>query len=246
MPSRPWPGPEPEEMSPMTVRWRPLIVLSGLFLVLAIAGLLTVTLDLVPAQAEDILPSARQEWKAGRFSNAQIHFQRALQIDPKNAEIHNELARMYAEWADQESDPGAEARLSAERLSALASAARYGKDPAPRRELLADALAHENPVQAELWAKKLLDLDSNDPDAHYALAVSALSTQPPDLEKATQHLKVIEAHYRIAPVPNGHGRDWLRKPTRPPPSRRSCAGFATRNLPRGPTSPIAWRGSNSF
>ena len=119
----------------MTVRWKPLIVLSGLFLVIAVVGLLAVTLDLVPADAGEIMTTAREEWKAGRHGNAQIHFLRALQAEPKNGEIYAELAAMYREWWEQETDPAKRAELRAERLSALADASKHGKDPAPRREL---------------------------------------------------------------------------------------------------------------
>lgn len=176
----------------MTVRWRPLIVLSGLFLVIAVIGVGVVVLDLVPADAAEILPTARQEWKAGRYSNAQIHFQRALQLDPRDAGIYEELAAMSAEWLDHESDPARKSQLRAERLSALASAAKYGKAPAPRRELLADALAHQDRSQAEHWASKLIELDPTDPDGHYALACLALDAESTDLEAIRRHLEALE------------------------------------------------------
>ena len=123
--------PRGKEKSPMTVRWKPLIVLSGLFLVIAVVGLLVVTLDLVPADSGEIMTTAREEWKGGRHGNAQIHFLRALQADPKNGKIYAELAKMYREWWEQETDPAKRAELRLERLSALADASKYGKDPAP-------------------------------------------------------------------------------------------------------------------
>jgi Tfp pilus assembly protein PilF len=174
----------------MSVRWKPLIVLSGLFLIIAVVGLLAITMDLAPAGASEILPRARSEWKAGRYSNAQIHFLRALQKDPRNAKIHEELARLYAEWAERE--PAKRASLRAERLSSLADAAKYGKNAEPRRQLLLDALAHDDASQCALWAKKLLEVDAQAPDAHYALAIAALEGSSPDPKEAAEHLAVCQ------------------------------------------------------
>src|SRR5207248_1157777 len=52
---------EPKEMSPMTVRWKPLLVLSGLFLIIAVIGVVAIVFTLVPRGSADILPQARAE-----------------------------------------------------------------------------------------------------------------------------------------------------------------------------------------
>ena len=47
----------------MTVRWKPLIVLTGLFLVVAVMSLLAFAFAL-PGKAEDVLPKARADAEA--------------------------------------------------------------------------------------------------------------------------------------------------------------------------------------
>ncbi|MBX6312725.1 MAG: tetratricopeptide repeat protein [Isosphaeraceae bacterium] len=175
----------------MTVRWKPLIVLSGLFVVLAVVGLIAFTYALAPARPADLLPLARAHWKAKRYDHAKIQFLRALQKDGKDPAIHEELARMYAEWAEQVPERRAELRLL--RLRALADAAKYGKQLIePRRQLLVDALQHEEPAESLHWAKELAALDAQDADAHYVLAADALAAQPPRVPEARAHLAALE------------------------------------------------------
>ena len=49
---------EPKESRPMTVRWKPLVILSGLFLLVALIGVVAITLTLVPRSSQSFL-SAR-------------------------------------------------------------------------------------------------------------------------------------------------------------------------------------------
>ena len=90
----------------MIVRWKPLLILSGLFVVIAVVGLAAMAYTLVPRSSADILPVARAERSAKRFDNALVHYRRALQQDGKNAGIYEEMAAMFAEWA--ENGPGPE------------------------------------------------------------------------------------------------------------------------------------------
>ena len=69
----------------MTVRWKPLLVLSGLFLVIAVAGLVAIVFALVPRDSAEILRLARAERAAKQFEQAEIQYQRALQQDPHDA-----------------------------------------------------------------------------------------------------------------------------------------------------------------
>src|SRR5438067_12913619 len=92
---------EPKELRPMTVRWKPLLVLSGLFAVIAVVGFAAIAWTLVPRRPSDILPAARAERAAGRYEKAKIHYQRALQMDGRNPALHEEMAAMFAEWAAQ-------------------------------------------------------------------------------------------------------------------------------------------------
>jgi predicted Zn-dependent protease len=186
----------------MTVRWKPLIVLSGLFLIIAVLGLMAITFELVPSRASDILPAARTQWKAGRYKVAKIHFLRALQKEPRNADIHTEYAQMLGEWGTRE--PAERLTLRAERLRELADAAKYGKQAeGPRRLLLEDALRNEEP--AERWAKELLGLNATNADAHYALALEALDATPPDPTEARTHLDALDTR-----EPSRLRTAWLR------------------------------------
>ncbi|MEO6809007.1 MAG: hypothetical protein ABI353_07830, partial [Isosphaeraceae bacterium] len=174
----------------MTVRWKPLIVLSGLFLVVAVLGLLAFVL-VPPYGSDDVLPMARAEWKAKKYDRALIQFQRALQKDPKNAEIHEQVAAMYADWA--EAVPAKRGDLRARRLRSLADAAKYGRQRAePRRLLLADALRHDEWAESLHWARELVPLDAEAADAHYVLALDAIDAQPPRLAEARTHLEPLQ------------------------------------------------------
>jgi cellulose synthase operon protein C len=181
-------------MSPMTVRWKPLIVLSGLFLVVAVMSLLAFAFAL-PGKAEDVLPKARADAKANRFENAEIHYRRALQLDAKNVAIHEELADMLARWAAEAppKDPAERSRLHQKFVRSLTDAAKYGKNrPGPRRRLLADALSRDDPNDALPWADEVIALDATDPDACYVKAIEALDRQPPDLAAAKERLAILE------------------------------------------------------
>src|SRR4051794_32799793 len=97
-------------MSPMTVRWKPLIVLSGLFLLTGLMGLLAIVYALMPGRSEDILPLARAEAKAKKYDRAKLQYDRALLLAPKDSKIHEELAAMLARWSAEEPDRRARLR----------------------------------------------------------------------------------------------------------------------------------------
>ncbi len=88
----------------MTVRWKPLMILSGLFLVVALVGVIAITVAMMPRSAQDIVKVARTAREAGQFDNAAIHYQRALQVDPRNAAIHEDFAGLYRDWSRQATD----------------------------------------------------------------------------------------------------------------------------------------------
>ena len=56
----------------MTVRWKPLIVMSGLFLVIAALGL--IAFAILPSDSRDLVAQARAEWKAKKYDRAYIQF----------------------------------------------------------------------------------------------------------------------------------------------------------------------------
>ncbi len=158
----------------MTVRWKPLLVLSGLFAAIAVVGIAAIAWTLVPRGSKDILPVARGERAAGKFEKAKIHYQRALQLDGKNAAIHEEMASMFADWAKQapaEKKP----EIMAWRLASLEEACKYDKRlQEPRRALLAAAQDHDDTAETVRWAKEVLSLEPDNVNAHYALANEAL------------------------------------------------------------------------
>ncbi len=170
----------------MSVRWKPLVVLFGLFLIAGVVGVLAFTVRTSAGDVPALLATARAEWKAGRHGNAQIHLLRAKQQDPRNAAIHMDLARLCEDWATREQARREELRR--ERLSALAEAAKFGNDPEPRRLLLLDALDNEDDALAVDWAKKLQELDRRHPDALFALARHALMMTPVNLGAASDHV----------------------------------------------------------
>jgi predicted Zn-dependent protease len=180
-------------MRPMTVRWKPLLVLSGLFVVIAVVGLLAMAYTLVPRGAADILPVARAERAEKRYDNALIYYRQALQQDGKNAAVHEELAAMYAEWAAR-APAEKQSELRGLRLAALADAAKYGKTlKEPRRLLLEDAMRHDEPGPSVYWAKEVLRVEPSSGDAHYVLAAEALEEKTPNLPEIQRTLAALEA-----------------------------------------------------
>jgi predicted Zn-dependent protease len=177
----------------MTVRWKPLLILSGLFLVIAVVGVIAIVFTLVPRGSADILPAARAERAARRYENAEIHYKNALQKDGRNASIHEELAGMYAEWAER---APAEKKSDLQALAnrSLVDAAQFDpKRVKPRRELLADAMQRDDTPSSVYWAKRLLNLEPNNGDAHYVLAAEGIEERTPNIPEMTRHLAALEA-----------------------------------------------------
>src|SRR4051812_17919166 len=188
-----------KEVSPMTVRWKPLLILSGLFLVIAALGLLAMVYTPSGRGAADILPLARAERDAKQYEKAKIHYLRALQKEPKNAAIHEELASMFAAWAEHA--PAEKTReIVGWRLGALMDAARHGKKlVGPRRQLLAHAMRQDEAADAVAWARDVLALEPKDADAHYVLATEALEERAPNVPEIKRNLVILEAA-KAAPV----------------------------------------------
>lgn len=178
----------------MTVRWKPLLILSGLFLVIAVVSVIAFAYTLVPRNSADILPAARSARTAGQYANAQIHYQRALQKEPRSAAIHEELAGLYEEWAEHEKDENKAEGLRRERYRELENACGYEKKLVePRRILLRDALARDELGVASKWAKELLELEPKNAECHYALAAAGLETRPFQIPEIRKHLEGLQA-----------------------------------------------------
>ncbi len=177
----------------MTVRWKPLFVLSGLFVAVALIGVVAITVTLVPRSSAGILKRAKAARDVNRFADAEIYYKQALQLEARNAAVHRELAAMYREWS-RSAPAGKKATLRAERLDHLLSAVKFEKtDKHARHELLEDAMNEDLVPESLYWAHEVQKLEPDNPDAHFVLAVDALEGRTPDVPEARRHLKVLEA-----------------------------------------------------
>ena len=176
----------------MTVRWKPLVFLSGVFLIVGLIGVVAIILTLVPRSSQDILRRARTAREAGRFEDAEIYFKQALQIDAKDAAIHEEFAGLVSRLGEARTRRE-EAALRNERIEHLRSAVKFDKAiKGPRVELLQDAMHEDDVPSSNYWAKEVLNVDPQNLDAHYTLALEALDNRPPNLPEARRHLEVLE------------------------------------------------------
>jgi tetratricopeptide (TPR) repeat protein len=176
----------------MSVRWKPLVILSGLFATLAVAGFLVFFLVFSTPDLADILAQARGAREKGDYEAAKIYYLQAIQLDGKNAEIHMEIADFHGEWLAK-AKPEARAVLEGQRLRSLLDAARYDKTALePHRALLAESLEGDDAREQADWAKKVVALAPGDPDARYVLVAAALLTTPPNLAEAQTHLDALK------------------------------------------------------
>ena len=168
----------------MTVRWKPLMVLSGLFVVIGVLGVLAIGRALMSNRATDLLPLARSERAAKQYARAEIQYRKAIQSDPKDPKLYLELAGLYDEWIDSNPTDRV-AKFRQARLHALGEAAKFGKQLAePRRLLLLDALRRNEDADSLQKSRDLLAIEPNNLDAHYVLAEHALADTPANVVEA--------------------------------------------------------------
>jgi predicted Zn-dependent protease len=176
----------------MTVRWKPLLILSGVFSVVAVVGVIAMAWSLVPRSAQGVLKQARAAAAAGRFDDAEIYFKQALQFDGKSAAIHEEFANLYRDWSGKAPAELRE-KLKAERVDHLVQAVKFDKSiRGPRLQLLEGAMVQDNDSEAVYWAKEVLKVDPENSDAHFVLAFEELETRSPNVPEVKRHLKVLE------------------------------------------------------
>jgi tetratricopeptide (TPR) repeat protein len=176
----------------MTVRWKPLLILSGLFFVVAVIGVIAMVWALVPRSTQGVLKQARTATAEGRYENAEIYYKQALQIDPRSAAIHEEFADLYREWSRGAPAEKREALLT-ERIAHLRSAVKYDKSGrGPRIQLLEIALGQDTAADSVYWAREVLKVDAEYANAHYALAFEELETPSPTIPEVRRHLKVLK------------------------------------------------------
>ncbi len=188
----------------MTVRWKPLLILSGLFVVVALVGLMAIATVMGSKSTADVLARARAGRKAGKFENAKLDYQIALKQDGRNPAIHEEMADFYEGWAAQ-GPAEKKAELRGLALASLTSAAKNGpKRVEPRRRMLAEALKQDDAAEQVRWSKDLITLDPGNLDARYVLASEGLDGASPNLPEVRRHLKVLEAE-----GPRRPRADWI-------------------------------------
>jgi cellulose synthase operon protein C len=176
----------------MTVRWKPLLILSGVFSVVAVVGVIAMAWSLVPRSAQGVLKQARSAAAAGRLDDAEIYFKQALQYDSKSATIHEELAELYRDWAKSAPADRREA-LKAERIDHLVKAWKFDKSrQAPRLQLLQMAMDQDSDSESVYWAREVLKVDSENSDAHFVLAFAELESRSTNVPEVRRHLRVLE------------------------------------------------------
>jgi predicted Zn-dependent protease len=176
----------------MSVRWKPLLVLSGLFFVVAVCGVLAMALALVPRSSQGILKQARGAAAARRFEDAEIYYKQALQFEPKSAATHEEFANLYRDWA-RVAPAAKRDTLQAEYHDHLQKAVNYDKSSkGPRLQLLETALAEDNALESGYWAREVLKVDPENPDAHFVLVLEELEGRSPNVPEVKRHLRTLE------------------------------------------------------
>ena len=83
----------------MTVRWKPLLILSGLFVAVAVVGVIAISSTLAPPTAQSMLKQARAARDGGRLADAEIYYKKVLQVDGRNGAVHEEFAELYEAMA---------------------------------------------------------------------------------------------------------------------------------------------------
>src|SRR5262249_42470838 len=117
----------------------------------------------------------------------------ALQLDGRNAAIHEEMAAMYGDWAER-APAEKQAEIRAWRLASLAEAVKYGKSlKEPRRQLLKAAMTQDELPESAHWAGEILSLEPGKADAHFVLADLGLQERNPAIPEIRRHLAALES-----------------------------------------------------
>ncbi|WP_435005952.1 tetratricopeptide repeat protein [Tundrisphaera lichenicola] len=177
----------------MTVRWKPLLILSGLFVVVGLVGLMTIATVMGARGTEHFLDRARAERKAGAFDEAKIDYQQVLKADGRNAKLHEEMADFYEEWI-RKAPVEKKSELRALYVGSLTAAAKAGtKLVGPRRRMLAEAIRQDDVDEQVRWARDLITLDPNNRDAHFILASHEFDQTAPNVAELRRHVSALEA-----------------------------------------------------
>ncbi|WP_337174386.1 tetratricopeptide repeat protein [Paludisphaera sp.] len=177
----------------MTVRWKPLLILSGLFVAVAVVGVIAISSTLAPPTPQALLKQARAARDAGRLADAEIHFKQALQVGAVDAAVHDEIATLYEKMLASAPAERKDA-LRAERVDHLLKAQKL--DPnlkGPRLRLLHDAMADDVVPDSIAWAREVAGIDPDDLDAAFVLAFQELEGGSPNLADVRKRLDQLVA-----------------------------------------------------
>ena len=142
--------------------------------VLAVAtlSLLTMITGCSKLQARDQLIKGVQAYKNARFEEAIDHFQNAERLDPslENAPLY--LATAYAQQVVP--DANTPENIKNAQLAVNAYQSVLAKDPKDLNALKGIAAVYLNTGksdEAKQWQRKVIEVDPNDPVAHYTIGV---------------------------------------------------------------------------
>ena len=83
----------------MTVRWKPLLILSGLFLAVALVGVVAITVTLVPRSSQGILKRARAARAGESLRGRRDLLQASSSARGQERGRPREFAGMYRDWS---------------------------------------------------------------------------------------------------------------------------------------------------
>ena len=177
----------------MTVRWKPLMILSGLFLVVALVGVIAITVAMMPT----ILAGHPQGRPGGPRGRPVPGCRDLLQAGapgraPQRA-IHEDFAGTVSRLG-----PAGRRREAGGPAHRVAPATWPRPSSSTRRprgrgsDLLRDAMDQDLATDSVYWAKEMLNVAPDDLDAHYVLAAESLEERAPNVPEIKRHLEVLE------------------------------------------------------
>jgi len=187
------------------------------FLVPAIASLalLTGLTGCAKLMARDNINKGVEAFKSGKYDEAISHFQKATQLDPSLEMAHTYLATAYAQNIVGGSDSPDNKKNAELAINAYKDV--LARDPKDINATKGIASIYFNTNQfdkAKDWQKKVLDIDPNDPDANYTIAVIDWGAS------RKNSLKVLEA---MGSTDKADGNPQL--------SKKDCQQLAAENKP---------------
>jgi tetratricopeptide (TPR) repeat protein len=143
-------------------------------LVPAIASLILITslTGCAKLMARDNINKGVEAFKSGKYDEAISHFQKATQLDPSLEMGHTYLATAYAQNIVPGSDSADNKRNADLAINAYKEV--LARDPKDVNATKGIASIYFNTNQFDLakqWQRKVLDIDPNDPEAMYTIAV---------------------------------------------------------------------------